>query len=80
MSKVIEALPTNSHDSSPIVSIAYLQAPVSFHAIGVAQVTELSPNKTPGVVVSLVNGGLMIRKGELAAFIPGTNVKIAILK
>lgn len=62
------------------VKLAFLQAQINLPEMGLLSCTHLGADKTPGVTIMMDAAGLMLTKGKVTAFVPMTNVKVAVLK
>lgn len=71
---------TNESPNKEVV-IAFLQTHITIPAMGVNTETKLSSETTKGATIELTdNGSLIVRKEGKVAFIPSSNVKVALLK
>lgn len=79
-------LPSQSKVVGPIigaelgaVSTAYLQSASTWAGV-MSSATTLSADKISGLTMILTTNGLLLTHGGVKAFIPSSNVKLAILK
>lgn len=62
------------------VKVAFLQAQINVPEMGLLSQTMLGGDKTPGLKITINDHGLMLTKDKQVAFVPMTNVKVAVLK
>lgn len=65
--------------SNYIVTLAYLQTGITIPGIMTTD-THLSATRHPGLLMRMVDQGLLLTIGKVTAIVPSTNVKVAVLE
>ncbi len=66
--------------SHPKVRLAYLQSGITVAAMDIQMATALSAEKFPGLSMLLRPDGLVLLRKNFMAWVPSTNVKVALLE